>query len=396
MGNHTIALVIEGTYPWYRGGVSKWVTRYIQFFSNFNFHIVQIAADHYLHNDFSEAIYEIPKQVQTFTRIQAPNCKTNWDISAKAWLQKWLNKTEEVSDYADIIHVANTGFAGLLGAMMAKKNAKPLILTEHGLYWKEIEMGAVALECGYKVSKDKKMKVQMVNYFKHIARLTYQLANEVISVSHCNISYQERLGARHVHYIPNGVDKIWLTKYKQKSEIPVIGWIGRCSEMKNPLQFFDVIEGFRRHEYTKARFIMMICNANEPDLWKQVNEKANNYPELTLVLNASANGYLDQMDALCITSHNESQPLVMFEALAKKVLPVGWQAGDVTSTYGIIEPPSTAVEILVKDIMKLWQCPQEWDKAVKKRFKMVEAKHTWDKIFEQYHKLFHPYLVALC
>lgn len=257
-------------------------------------------------------------------------------------------------------------------------------------------MGAVALECGYKVPANNEMKTQMVSHFKNIARHTYQEADKVISVSKCNILAQQQLGAHHVHYIPNGVNKGWLTGHKLKNEVPVIGWIGRCAEMKNPLKFFDVIETFRRGKYGKARFLMMICDANEPELWQQVTQKADGYSELTLIKNASAEHYLDQMDALCITSHNESQPLVLFEALSKKVLPIGWQAGDVTSTYGIIKPPLTPVDELVKTVMEVWHRPKEWEKSVSKRFEMVKAKHTWDTIFEQYRTLFYPYLEVPC
>ena len=168
-------------------------------FQHYWFHIVQIATDPYLQTDFSSALYEIPEQVEIFERIAPPENTDHWKINANCWFDKHFSTIEPVVAVTDIIHIANTGFAGWLGLGLAEKLGKPLILTEHALYWKEIQMGAAALECGYKVPGDSEAKVKMAGQFKQIAEAVYDGADEVVSVSKCNMPEQKAMGAADVH-----------------------------------------------------------------------------------------------------------------------------------------------------------------------------------------------------
>ena len=43
----SVLLIIEGTYPWYRGGVSEWVYQYLKALNNYDFHILQVATDEF-------------------------------------------------------------------------------------------------------------------------------------------------------------------------------------------------------------------------------------------------------------------------------------------------------------------------------------------------------------
>ncbi|MDZ7693489.1 MAG: DUF3492 domain-containing protein [Balneolaceae bacterium] len=235
----TILLVIEGTYPWYRGGVSEWVHQYIKAFDHVQFSILQIATDEYRNNSLETAVYELPDHIASFTRIPPPEMNSSWEIASEAWFSSQHHHIKAPSEQADVIHVANTGFAGWLGMKLASKYGQSLVLTEHALYWQEVKMGAVALECGYKIPQHEQGKTDISDLFKNIARQVYQASDQIISVSECNISKQKEMGAESVKYIPNGVDKTWIKQDKLLNERLVVGWIGRCAEMKNPLKFFD-------------------------------------------------------------------------------------------------------------------------------------------------------------
>ncbi|HLR33344.1 MAG TPA: glycosyltransferase, partial [Fodinibius sp.] len=211
----------------------------------------------------------------------------------------------------------------------------------------------------------------------------------VISVSKHNIPAQQKQGARKVRYIPNGVPAAWLGEPASgRSTALTIGWIGRCAEMKNPLKFFDVIDAFNRYGRTNARFLMVVCESGEPGLEQKVRVESRKYAHLEVVWNRSAKAYIDQMDALCITSHNESQPLVLLEALSKKVLPAGWRTGDVTREFGLILDPRATADKLAADIMELWHEPVKWERVVNRRFVKIKKHHTWEKIFARYDMLF--------
>lgn len=385
MSDKQILLVIEGTYPWYRGGVSEWVHQYVSAFSDVTFHILQVATDQYLDTSIDEALYSVPNHVESFVRIPPPDLEKPWKSESRQWKDEHLTDIKPLATAADIIHVANTGFAGWLGKELATDHQKPLMLTEHALYWKEVEMGAVALECGYKVPAESRRKRSFVQMFQSVAKEIYSASDVVVSVSECNISAQQKLGAMDVRYIPNGISKDWLiSSSKVYRDKLTIGWIGRCAEMKNPRKFFDFVDAFETIGFQNIQFLMLSCDANEPELAAQVKERSKTYSQLELIWNRSAEQYIDQMDALCITSHNESQPLVLFESLARKVLPVGWQAGDVTSKYGFIVDSETSKAALAEQVKQLWQQPGQWQEMVQSRHDLVAEHHTWENIFSEY------------
>lgn len=395
MSKPRIALVIEGTYPWYRGGVSEWVARYLEAFTDFGFSLIQIATDPYLDAGLESALYGVPGHVTDFIRVEPPPAVGQGRMGAKQWMKGVWPSLAAVFQKAELIHVANTGFAGLLGARAADQLAKPLVLTEHALYWKEVEMGAVALECGYQVPDEEEQQRRMRDHFEQIAIDIYGAAREVISVSRCNMEEQRARGAgrrgRH-RYIPNGVAKEWLESSPKYSEEPVIGWVGRCAAMKNPLRFLDFVEAWEARGYG-GRFLMLISDAGEPRLKAAVTRRAARYSRLTLVCNQSSEKYYKRMDALCISSNNESQPLVLFEALAQRVLPFGWQAGDVTEAYGPVVGQQARPGELAARIHTLWQQPEVWRQRVEEGHRKVRSNHTWPAIFERYRQLLRPYLI---
>lgn len=388
MRKPTILLVIEGTYPWYRGGVSEWVHQYISALPEFRFRILQVATDQYLNASLSEALYPVPESVEEFVRIPPPNLSRDWERESIRWKEQHREAYKPLQRRADLVHVANTGFAGWLAKEIAAEWQKPLVLTEHALYWKEVAMGAVALECGYKIPEEETRKQDFVKMFQTMAGQVYSSAEIIISVSRCNIPEQEQMGAEAVQYIPNGVPRSWFRKTDSSYENPLtIGWIGRCAEMKNPLKFFSVIEAFEKRE-TEVCFVMMTCDANEPELERQVREKSAAVSNLEVIWNESTEDHIDRMDALCITSYNESQPLVLFEALGRKVLPIGWRAGDVTPEFGLILDQDKSTNQLVDSVLELWENKENWSREVQRRFRLVKDHHSWEKIFDRYHTLF--------
>lgn len=250
-------------------------------------------------------------------------------------------------------------------------------------------MGAVALECGHKVPEEKNKKEAFGKMFRLMAAAIYSTSDVIVSVSKSNIPEQKKLGARDVHYIPNGILASRLKQsFPEQSSTLTIGWIGRCAEMKNPMKFFNVVSTFDQYKVDNVEFIMLTCDAGESQLEQRVGAREREFDNLEVIWNRSSEDFIDQMDALCITSHNESQPLVLLEAIGRKILPVGWRTGDVTPEYGLILEPEATTGELVKSVLELWQKPQEWTRMVENRFINIQAHHTWEKIFNNYHSLF--------
>lgn len=381
-----VLLVIEGTYPWYRGGVSEWIYQYLLNSKGFNFTILQIATHPYLNSIFNESLYPITENVIEFKRIETPTYTTDWNVSLTKW---YLENTRLIQQYCknqDVVHVTNTGFAGWLGVEISNNFDLPLVLTEHAIYWLEVEKGAVALECGYHIPEGRGPKNDIVQLFKHIASKVYQSSNSIITVSESNIFYQRQLGANNIQYIPNGIPSNWINDNRLYSEIPTFGWVGRCAEMKNPLQFFDFVDEFKSLEFS-ANYLMLLCDAGEDELKKKVIERAKEYHSVKIVWNESAKEFYPKMNLLLITSHNESQPLVMFEALSKHVLPIGREVGDVSNKYGFTLPYNSSNREICEQIINLWNNKNNYNNYLECRTKLLKEQHTWDNIFKNYHLL---------
>ncbi len=386
--NPQILLIIEGTYPWYRGGVSEWVYQYLNHLPDFDFHILQVATDEFQDADPKQALYPLTGNVVNFVRVSPPEDIFNWESAKQEWYLS-INSSLGSLEY-DLIHVANTGFAGWLGAQISQKSQVPLVLTEHAIYWKEVEKGAVALECGYQIPETKELKQEMVKMFQDLARETYQASDKVISVSKVNIAEQKKLGALQPEYIPNGISNDLLIGEKSRGPRPTIGWIGRCAEMKRPELFFKIVDSFDSIGM-KADFVMMLSDANEKDLEEEIKKLSLDHPDVRMIWNEDAKEYISGLDFLCITSHNESQPLVMFEALSKKALPFGWEVGDVNSNFAYVVDSGTSTIELASQIKELWNNSVEFEKMVEEKYSLLKEDHLWNKIFARYRSLFLEY-----
>ncbi len=389
-GSPVVLLLLEGTYPWYRGGVSEWVAQYLDAFPDYQFKILQVATDEYLNRELNASLYEIPENVVSFVRIPPPDLSRDWREESIDWYHQNEPEIIPLLNNLHAIHVTNTGFAGWLGTTLSRELHVPAILTEHAIYWKEIDMGAVALECGYKIPSEIRQKQRFVEMFQSMAKEIYRNADRIISVSECNIGEQEKLGAQNSVHIPNGVSGAFFntTSLDIERKALMIGWIGRCANMKNPLRFFTLIDAFREQDTFPVFFMMMLSDAGEKNLEAEVRHKAEEYPELKIIWNQPAIRHIKEMDAVCISSYNESQPLVLFEALANKSLPVGWKAGDANEKYGIFIEQESDAGILRDKISELWIYKKKWVDEVESHFLYLKTQHTWEVIFDRYRKIF--------
>lgn len=380
-----VLLVIEGTYPWYRGGVSEWTYQYIKNCSEFSFSILQIATDSFISLEPEKALYPIPQNIISFDRIPPPEFKADWNSSLFNWYENHISVLELATNF-DLVHVTNTGFAGWIGNKISESIDLPLVVTEHAIYWLEVEKGAIALECGYKIPDSLEGKSEIVSLFKKIALQVYKSADQLISVSKCNIPLQKELGATEVVYVPNGIPENWINPKKLYSSKPVFGWVGRCAEMKNPLQFFKFIEEFKKLGFD-CEFLMLLSDAGEKELEFKVREEAEKYENLTTVWDKPSETYYKKMDMLFITSHNESQPLVMLEALSKKVLPVGRRVGDLDNQYGLTFNSDISDFELCREVIQFWENEEARIAYINERFENLKYDHKWENLFSLYESL---------
>lgn len=387
-----ILLLLEGGYPWSIGGVSEWTHQYLQHSPQSRFIIVQLAAPSLKSSSLQSAHYPPVDNVIEFITVHPPEIERKFSNIIKWGKENAISLVDKIAGQVDIIHATNTGPAGLLGVELKNLLKKPLVITEHGVYFKEAELLSPSLKSGYKIDYTIGSANQTVENLKRIATLVYAQSDQVISVSKTIIPFQKVLGCTNSLYISNGVEASLFQntdthRYREEDRFS-IGWIGRCAAIKRPLLFFDIVDNIREKLDVPVDASMFLSDAGESKLKEKVL-KRNSNSSVKLYWNLSAAQYIEGWDALCLTSQQESQPLVLFEALARKALPFGWEVGDADNQFGLFYDPGTSISQLTENIIGYWKSKSRWKYEVEKRYQMVWDKYTWNHVFDQYENVFY-------
>lgn len=330
-----VCLILEGTYPYVIGGVSRWTHTLVNNLSEIEFSIV------HLHSGQGKEIkFEVPKNVRSIVEIDVRNgLGFRFDFSDLI----------EVLPEAKVYHSLSTGFAGLLGLQVKSARNKPLILTEHGLYWKEIEFGVDEVECGFKIFKNpmEKEKVcverrEYLRIFKEIAKKCYLGADVVTTVCEYNLKQQLGLisnmgnvGSLNLKFkvIENFVEPEFFRfginkKIKAGKFVSFIGRVVSIKDVKTFIKAMPLI-------LSKVDDVKFLVVGDLTQDVEYVNECFELVKELGLVEKVKFTGeaksidYFNISDVLVLPSISEGQPFVVLEAMASGVPVVATRVGGV-------------------------------------------------------------------
>lgn len=327
-----ICLLLEGTYPFVRGGVSSWVHQLIRELPDLRFSLVFIGSQR---EDYEGQRYELPANVVHMEdhylagALQAPPprlrpgnrasfermarlhdylrhpesglasdiartlimetlddigrtdgitredflcSEESWDHICEQYTRNcsqdsfvgyfWavrimhtplfmLARVAQTVPAARVFHTISTGYAGLLGVLLAGARNRPLILSEHGIYTKERKIDLAQAEWiaeaseGLGGSLDQGMgyvRRLWIRFFEGLGRLTYQVANPIISLYEGNRQRQISDGApdQRTIIIPNGVklERFAQALAQRPARVPlVLGFIGRLVPIKDVKTF---------------------------------------------------------------------------------------------------------------------------------------------------------------
>jgi glycosyltransferase involved in cell wall biosynthesis len=149
------------------------------------------------------------------------------------------------------VHAVSTGYAGLLGAILAARRRIPFVLTEHGIYTKErrIDLAqATWIKDPEGIQDDdggretSYLRELWIRFFEQLGRAAYRHANPIISLYEGNRQRQIEDGAApaRTQVIANGIalERFAALAAERPSTIPpVIALIGRVVPIKDILGF---------------------------------------------------------------------------------------------------------------------------------------------------------------
>ena len=317
-----VALVLEGTYPYAIGGVSTWVHGLVAALPEVSFGIVHLYAG------------DAPR-----TSHFARPANVAWQLDLA--LSQPLDAVDPEAlaalvPRARVVHALATGFAGQVARAVAARTGAPLLLTEHGIYWYEIQEGAPELECGLRLHGQDvsggnacASRQRWVDHFQRIARETYAAADRVTTVCEANARLQRQLGARGPEVIPNGVavpDAVEpvgeraLARMHASARRPAalrIGLVGRVTPIKDVHAFVRAAARVA-DAVPDARFFVVGPTDDAPyaDSVRQLADRLGLADRLALTGAQPADLWVRHLDVVVLTSRSEAQPLALLEAMA--------------------------------------------------------------------------------
>ena len=157
---------------------------------------------------------------------------------------------------ACVYHSLLTGFGGFLGAIASLRTGRPLVLTEHGVYTREREIEIAQAEWIYHERREGYRLTQRHGFFKEwwiemfrfMARLAYETADGIISITRVNQRYQLQNGAdpARMLVVPNGINVARMEGLRPAVETPHaglrVGFVGRIVPIKDVKTLIRAVE----------------------------------------------------------------------------------------------------------------------------------------------------------
>ncbi len=129
---------------------------------------------------------------------------------------------------ADVVHVTSLGSA-MLAALPSYREGIPILLSEHGVFFRERMMALRGTEWSYL------QRSLVADFLRSITRIGYEASASVAPVSDFNGRWAVALGAdaEKVGTIHNGVDLALFPYSEDEPEVPTITFVGRIDPLKD-------------------------------------------------------------------------------------------------------------------------------------------------------------------
>lgn len=312
-------------------------------------------------------------------------------------------------------HTISTGYAGFLGTLLKKKNGRPLILSEHGIYTKERKIDLFqstwirdnrgvfekdASQLAY-------LRDTWIRFFETLGRMCYEASDAIVALYETNRLRQIHDGAPAVRTqnISNGIElpKLAALRLQRPATIPpILCLIGRVVPIKDIKTFIRAMktvinlrpdaEGWIAGLEDEDPAYAAECHSVVKSLGMQGKIKFLGYQQIDELL--------PHIGLVILSSISEALPLVLLEGFAAGVPAVTTNvgacrqliygldaedqalgiAGDVV---GIAEP-----EALARAAVSLINDSERWHAAQAAGIARVERFYTDDIMLEKYKSLY--------
>ncbi|MEN9646941.1 MAG: hypothetical protein RL238_3610 [Actinomycetota bacterium] len=228
-------------------------------------------------------------------------------------------------------HALSTGEAGLVALAASRNLGARLLVTEHGLAWREVATGPGQMESGRNVRGDRHEAVLAARI--SAARIL-RSADRVTTVCTHNARAQWELAGVHSQVIENTVALPVLDARRPHSGVPMVALIGRVAALKDVLTFVRAAAMVR---HPTVEFVVIgPLDDDERHAAQCVDEQrsAGLDSRLRFVGEQDLRNWLPHIDLVVSTSISEAMPYALIEAMASSIPIVATHVGGVPDLVG--------------------------------------------------------------
>jgi glycosyltransferase involved in cell wall biosynthesis len=321
---------------------------------------------------------------------------------------------------ARIYHTPSTGFGGLLGALGKMRTGAPFLVTEHGIYTheREIEIAHAdwipePIQADHRLDTEEGFfRTWWNNMFGFMTRVSYDLADEIISITQSNQRYQLNDGAdpAKMTVIPNGIDiarfRAVRPSLERQTDRFSAGFIGRVVPIKDVKTFIRAIN-IVRNVIPDVTAPIVGPTEEDPEYFaecEQLVELLGLEGVVRFTGRADVREYYRDLDVVVLTSLSEAQPLVVLEANCVGVPVVTTDVGACWELVGGITPEDRAIgpsglltavaspQETAEAIIRLWR-----DEPLRRRMaaagqERVAAFYQQEQLYATYRTMYRHYL----
>jgi len=307
-----VCLVLEGTYPHLTGGVSVWTDRLIRGLPEVSFSVAHLRSPE---GGLEDPVPQLPANVVELSEVELDPEREPFGVELPE---------------ARVYHALATGVAGTVAAAASRATGAPLVLSEHGIAWREARLGITGCKpTGWQRPRQRLTAggrraaiAEAAARTEAQARSAYGHAAAITSVCPSSAALQASLGAppASMRVIPNGVDDVERNAVRSSARFDV-GLVGRVVAVKDVATFVRACR-LVADRLPEARFFVIGPLDHEPEYVARCRELVATLgldERLTFTGTVDVGSWLRRLDAVTLTSISEGQPLAALEAMAAGV-----------------------------------------------------------------------------
>ena len=179
-------------------------------------------------------------------------------------------------------------------------------------------------------------------------------------------------------------------------DMPLVGFVGRLTSVKNPSQFIEVAGRVVR-ESPQVRFVLVGDGELRPALEKQVGALGLAQTVIFAGWQANMPAVYSDLDLLVLTSLNEGTPVTVIEALATGVPVVASEVGGVPDVVthqetGLLVPSGDA-EATAQAILQFLRAPERAQRLAIAGQRVVLGRFDLSRLVSDMDALYHALLI---